>query len=514
MVEQNKRSKVGIYARISRDEDKSYESITNQIDGLTRFAKENQLHIADIYADDNVSGYLFNQRPEFNRMKADLENDKINTILCKDLSRIGRNNARTLLFLEEMALNDKRVILVDDRYDSFNEEDQTRGDFLPINSFVNEIYVKDISRKVRFSIKEKQLQGTLLIRSTFGYRKDGERLIVDEVTSAIVKEIFQLYRDGYGYRKIANILNEKDYPTPSEVDNTKRQTTKIWNATHVNRILKNEIYTGVYQTRKTVRKSIKSKQFHKIPEDEWIRIENHHEAIIPKEEFALVQNIIEKRNKNHIRAGGSKINLFAGLIFCHECNSPMFCIKNERFATHYQCGNYYKYGTKVCSSHRIMEKVLIAEILYETMKIIKSIKKSLASTDESLRLKAETQKNFTGHIDRLKKTIHNKKKDKMLIYKDKIKGIIDEEMYLELTREIDINLRTLEKQLVEYQRLQKESESSDKTYKEWLDVLDGLTVADISRKEIMEQIVHKIEVNKDKEIEEIQWVPALEAIAQ
>lgn len=502
----NTNTKTGIYVRISRDEDKNYESITNQIDGLTRFANENNMEIVDIYQDDNISGYLFNQRPEFNRMKADLENDRINTILCKDLSRVGRNNARTLLFLEEMALNDKRVILVDDRYDSFNEEDQTRGDFLPINSFVNEIYIKDISRKVRFSLKEKQMQGTLLIRSTYGYKKEGDKLVVDDAIAPIVKEIYQLYRDGYGYRKITNILNEKDYPTPSEVDGTKRQTTKIWNSTHVNRILKNEIYTGIYQTRKTVRKGIKSNKFHKIPEDEWINIENHHEAIISKEEFDKVQSIIEKRNKNHIRAGGSKINLFAGIIFCKDCGSPMFCIKRDRFATNYQCGHYYKYGVKACSSHRIMEKKLITRVFYGLMKIAQNIEEALSTVDGKLEAEANVKKSFANHIDKLSKKIENKKQDKMTIYKDcRIKKIIDEEMYLELTKEIDVSLRSLEKQLEEYKRLESESNKTNATLKTSLDILKGLTKEKLTKKEVMEEFVSKIIVNEDKEVDEIEW---------
>lgn len=499
------KAKAGIYVRISRDEDKSYDSITIQLDALTRFANENKLDIVDIYEDNDVSGFLFNQRPEFNRMLEDLEANKLNTLIFKDLSRVGRNNARTLLFLEQMAESDIRVILVDDRYDSFNDEDKVKGDFLPINSFVNEIYVKDISRKVRFSLKEKQLQGTLLIRATFGYKKVGNKLVVDDVASLIVKKIFQLYRDGYGYRKITNILNEGDYPTPSEIDNTGRPVTKLWNSTHVNRILKNEIYTGVFETRKTIRKGIKSKKFDKLPKEEWIRIEDNHEAIISKEEFNAVQKIISKRKNSNIRAGKGKINLFAGLVFCHDCGSPMFCVKSPKFATYYQCGNYYKYGVSACSSHRVMEKNLIVTILYNLKDVAIKIAEVLSSFDKTLEAEANMQKSFSESIDKLRKEIDNKKKEKMVIYKDKVKGLIDEEMYLELTKEIDSILRIKEEQLDEFEKLELKSKKTKKILMTHLDILESLTKEDLENKETLEKFVDRIEINRDKEIELLEW---------
>lgn len=502
--------KVGIYARISRDEDKNYESITTQIDALKRFCRENKLTVIEIFSDDNISGYLFSERPAFNKMLEDLESGRINTVVSKDLSRIGRNNPRTLLFLEQMEKTDKRVILVDEHYDSFKDRD----DILPIKSYFNEIYIKDISRKVRSNLKEKQLKGDLLVRATFGYIKEDDKLLKDLQTTPIVQEIFKLYREGYGYRKISGIMNENNYPTPSEVDGTKRSSTTLWNSTHISRILKNEVYIGTHVLRKTIRKGIKTKELNRLPKDEWIRIENHHEPIISKEEFELVQNMINNRNTNKIRAGKDKINLFAGLIFCRCCGSPMFCIKNERFATHYQCGNYFKYGIKACTSHRIMEKRLVVTILLELQRIAKDIEQTLASVDKTLESKAKMQKNFTTHIDKLRKEIDNRKQDKKLMYKDRVKGIIDEEMYLELVGEIDVKLKTLGSQLAEYERLHEESTKSNQVLKSYLDILQEVNEDDLINRELLEKFLVRIEINKDKEIEIIKWNATIESMHQ
>lgn len=505
------KEKAGVYVRLSRDEDKeNYDSLETQRDALLRYAKENNIEVFDVYADDNVSGYLFNERPEFNRMLKDLYSNKFDTILAKDLSRIGRNNARVLLFLEELSMKDKRLVLVDRNYDSFKDDD----DIIGIESWVNERYVKDISKKVRFNLKEKQKAGELLIRPTFGYHKEGHDLVVNQKTAPIVKEIFSLYRQGYGYRKITLILNEKKYPTPSMIEGTKRPTTDLWNATQVSRILKNDIYIGTLSLRKTIRKAIKSRELVKIPEEEWIKIEDNHEPIISKKEFYRVQEIIAERNKKRLRAGKGKINLFAGYIFCHDCGSPMFCIKNKRFATHYQCGSYFKYGLEGCTSHRIMEKSLVATILAQLNTVVENIKETLSSVDSTILAQSKTQKNYSGHIDKLKKEIDNEKKGKMIIYKDKVKGIISEEMYLELTKEIDTNLKLLNQQLEKLEKLRNNASQSAKMLKTYLDLLEEVVEKGLLTRETINQFIDKIEINKDKEIELIKWKIAIEPMVQ
>jgi DNA invertase Pin-like site-specific DNA recombinase len=208
------------YVRISKDEDKeNYGSIINQKKIITDFAKLNNYSLQKIYEDDNVSGYTFD-RPELNNMIRDMEENKFDVIIAKDLSRIGRHNALTLLFIEQVRRLDKRLILIDEGnggYDSSKDND----DIIGIKTWYNELYVKDISRKIKSHLKIKQKEGKLIIRDYFGYRKNtapaGSTLVIDEDVAHIVRQIFILYIQGNGYRKVAQILNDKKYPTPSQI---------------------------------------------------------------------------------------------------------------------------------------------------------------------------------------------------------------------------------------------------------------------------------------------------------
>lgn len=309
-------------------------------------------------------------------------------------------------------------------------------------------------------------------------------------------------------------MNEKGYPTPSIADGTKRPSTTLWNSTHVNRILKNDIYTGVHNLRKTVRKRIKSKDLIRIPKDEWIKVENHHEAIISKEDFDEVQEMINQRDKKKLRAGHGVINLFSGFLFCNCCGSPMFCIKNKRFATYYQCGNYFKYGTKACTSHRIMEKNLEVTILTELKKMAEKIQESLSTVEETANAQVKLEKNYSNHIDKLKKDIENSKREKLVVYKDKMKGLITEDMYLELTKEIDVNLKTMTSELEKLEKMAQSLNQSEKVLKSHLIVLEEVINKGILTRDKIGKFINRIEINANKEIELIDWVVTVEPMAQ
>ncbi len=506
----NRQNTCAIYVRLSRDEDKeNYESLMTQKDALIKYAATNDLEVVDTYIDDNVSGYVFEERPEFIRMVKDLVERDIHIVLAKDLSRIGRNNGMTLLFLENIKNLDKRIILADDNYDSNKDDD----DIIGIKSWYNERYVKDISKKIRYNIKQLQETGKFVIRETYGYKKVGNTLVVDDVTAPIIKTIFKLYKEGYGYRKISNFLTEKSYPTPSMVQDTNRSTTELWNTTHINRILKNEIYIGTFYTRKTIRKSIKSKQVNRVPKDDWICFEDNHPAIISKDDFNLVQSMIDKRNTRNIRAGTGVINLFAGFIFCEECGSPMFCIKRNDRATHYQCGNYYKHGTKLCTSHRIPEQDLILTLLDQVDLIRLSYQENLKKIDENIKEELHVKENYDKIISKITKQIQNKKSEVKMIYKDKIKGLIDEEMYVELTKENAVTINLLEEQLNSIFRLRNIREISKEEVKKGNDMLENIVKSQSLTREHLEILIQKIIVNKDKKISKIHWNADMESMS-
>ena len=502
-------NKAAIYARISRDENgENYESLMVQKQALLRYADENDFTVVDKYIDDDVSGYLFDDRPEFNRMQDDIAKGLVGVVIVKDLSRIGRNNPKTLLFLGDMQEENVRIIAVNDNYDSFKDDD----DIIGIKTWYNERYVKDISNKIKAQMAEKQRSGNLLIRETFGYKKVGDTLQIDNVAAHIVQQIFSLYIEGYGYRKISQQFNAMDnpYPTPSSIENNNRATTTLWNPTHISRILKNDIYTGVFSLRKTVRKSIKSSQKKYIPEDEWIKIEDNHPAIISVEDFDIVQEIIKRRRTRNIRAGHGKINLFAGFLYCADCGSPMICDKggisgNRSRNASYQCGNYHKHGNMFCSSHYIMEHSLERTIKNALSDLKLDMDHSMEIIDKSIDTQLQAKRNFDVVINKLKKQIGRHQQKINTIYSDKLNGIISEEMFVEFTQDIKSEVNILEQQCIDMAKFKRLTEQSEQEINRSVNVLsDMITKEELSREDL-EIILDRMTINKDREIEELRW---------
>ncbi len=366
------------YVRISRDEDReSYTSITAQKRIIEDYAKENDWNITEYYEDDNWSGYSFN-RPAFKRLVNDIELGKIEVIIAKDLSRIGRHNANTLLFIEKLKALNVRLVLPNESggYDIVKDE----NDMLGISTWFNEMYIKDISRKIRSSIKARQKEGKMLIKECFGYKRsanDKHMLVIDEHPAAIVEKVFDLYLEGNGYKKIAEYLNNADYPTPSQfikeeyeaVGNYYKGTVcNKWSASQIQRIIKNDIYIGTLRLRKTKKNSIKGKTV-KCDEAEQYIFHNNHEPIISQQDFALAKSIADNRSTNKYRGSKKNTNIFSGLLQCEDCGSYMIAYNKGGRNKYYICGNYHKNGSKVCSRHAVKEE-LLSKIVKEHISLL------------------------------------------------------------------------------------------------------------------------------------------------
>ncbi|MCX7749743.1 MAG: recombinase family protein [Clostridia bacterium] len=359
------------YARLSRDEDKeNYSSIISQCGIIHEYASEKDWIIDQIYIDDNVSGYTFD-RPAFNEMLSAMEAGSVDVIIAKDLSRIGRHNAKTLLFIEKLKETNKRLILVEEGngYDTNEDED----DIIGIKTWYNERYVKDISRKIRSSMRVKQRNGLLIMHESYGYRKDPKdwhRLVVDEEIAQVVKLIFELYLGGLGYRRISEILNEKGFPTPSmywkqkleeEGRVFKNSVSNKWEIYMISRIIKDDIYIGTLRCRKTYKPMMKGNAV-KVDKDEQYVFENHHEPIIDKQDFELAQQVNQKRREVAYRGYSKYEYIFSGFVFCDDCGSYSIGRNIRRSPGQeygYECGSYHKYGRKGCTSHAIPESKLL-----------------------------------------------------------------------------------------------------------------------------------------------------------
>lgn len=347
------------YVRLSRDDDKkNYTSIENQKNLIEKYAKEKGMKIEEFYEDDGVSGYIFD-RPSFSALIDKLDSGEVDIVIAKDLSRIGRNNAKVLLFLDHVCQLGKRVILIDDDYDTLKDND----DFIGIKSWFNERYVKDASKKIKTILRMKQKEGTYLTHAPYGYKIVKKNFIIDEDQAEVIRKIFNLYLDGYGYRRIADILNAEYVSTPSiamryalnEEEGRVKCPTSIssrWNDYSVRDILKNDFYMGTYRLHKREKRVIHGTD-HRVPKEEQYVFENHHEAIISRENYEGVKRIMKERAKNDFRSNRivGPVPPFSSTMFCKDCGAKLVLIRRTmktKTREYYICSTYNTKGIQYC----------------------------------------------------------------------------------------------------------------------------------------------------------------------
>lgn len=366
------------YIRLSKEDKIKDESnsVTNQKLIITSFVEKNEdLELIDFYIDDGYSGTTFD-RPEYKRMFKDIVEGKVNTIIVKDLSRFGRNHIESDNYLENIlpGYNVRFISIIDD-IDSLKNPKSVSSIAVPLKNLMNDQYARDISEKVRSTLKIKQLNGEFIgVTAPYGYLKnpkDKHKFIIDKETSYIIKKIFNMILLGKSRKEIAEHLNNKNVLTPSMYKLSKEKTnneelirSKKWNAEIVNRILRNETYTG------TLIQNIKTKPNYRIDKlidvnkDEWIKLANHHEPIISKDKFDEVQQILNRNTKVN---KNDNIDLFSGYLKCSHCGSGLI-IKKSKNQIYYYCGSYIK--DKSCLKYSINKKKLEQMVKDEMVKKI------------------------------------------------------------------------------------------------------------------------------------------------
>ena len=368
-----------LYMRLSRD-DESYGdsvSIETQRTILRKYAAENGLHVVDEYIDDGWSGTNF-ERPSFKRMIADVDAGKVNCIVTKDLSRFGREHVMMDYYLE-FVFPEKQI-----RYIAVTEnEDTERGlsDFVPFKNLFNEWFAKDTSRKVKAALRAKHARGERTFTyAPLGYKRDPEKknaLVIDEDTKWIVEKIFNLAAHGAGAGKIRQVLLNEKVPTPGWINysrygtfaniyaNAPDEKRYDWSLAQVKTMLKDETYIGNTIHNRQTNISYKNKKRVRKPEDEWIRVENTHKAIIDKDLFSQVQEQIANRRRK-MKTG--ETHIFAGLIKCADCGKALSISTHAHSAAPYRyfnCTTYRQYSKSVmrCSPHYIRYDVLYIYVL-------------------------------------------------------------------------------------------------------------------------------------------------------
>lgn len=365
-----------LYLRLSHDDELQGESssIQTQRMQLQEYARTHNLHIVDEYVDDGYSGVNFD-RPSFQRMIDDIEDGKINCVITKDLSRLGRNYILTGQYTEVyFPSKGVRYIAVNDNVDTLNGE----SELAPFLNILNEMHARQTSKKVKAALHTRRMNGAHWGPYTpLGYRKDPEQkghLLVDPETKWIVEKIFDLAAHGMGAAKITRVLVEEQVPTPGWLhysregtyarfyENEPEEKRYAWNITAVKKILKDENYIGNSIHNRLSVMSFKNKKLTRNPESEWIRVENTHEAIIPLDVFRQVQGQIASRRRT-LPDGTTQI--FAGLIKCADCGWTMRFRRQSsgQHKAYYGCGKYFQTVDRRCSMHFIRYEVLYAYVL-------------------------------------------------------------------------------------------------------------------------------------------------------
>ena len=505
------------YLRLSKEDgDDESVSIGNQRRIIEEFARSNNITIDEWYIDDGYSGYTMS-RPSFNRLKEDLNNNKIKTIIVKDLSRLGRHNAKVQLFLENIYEVDKRVISLGDNYDTLNENSHK---FVGIQAWINENFIRETSMKIRGSVQSLQKEGKWLCSVPYGYIKDEKdkyKYHIDKTIAPYVQQIFDMYIDGMGLKMIAKVLTDTNVPTPSVVKKMqtkneayKKYVTTNWDACVISRILQNPFYIGTLSLGKSKRRAINGKSI-AVPEEDWHVFPNNHEPIIDKQTFQLAQEIRKARSFGDYR--GKKIqtrpNIFSGILYCADCGKKLTSNQGKPGNTRYLCRTYNTYGTSQCTSHAVSEK----EVKYALLGFLEHCKENLSNIisdlDNIIQAKLQNKSDCGTNITQLNNKIQDTKRAIEVLIEQKMRetmknpSMIDmiDRMYDEMLNEKYKEVQMLEKQLTDQCQIQLDENELKKNLNSAMSIMNEVLASkELTKKQVM-LLVDKIVVHEDTGID-------------
>lgn len=443
-----------IYCRLSRDDEQAGESnsIVNQKAILKKYAKEQGFRNIQFFVDDGFSGANFN-RPEWQRMIALVEADQIGVLLAKDMSRIGRNYLEVGFYTEILfPKHNVRFIAINSGVDSANQMD---NDFTPFLNIINEFYVKDSSKNVKASMKQKGESGEYLTTNPpYGYMKDPENpkthWIVDDEAAAVVRQIFAWCMEGYGPSQIAKKLKEAkvDCPTVHWAKMGRNAPAKTpddpcdWAPRTISGILERQEYLGHMVNFRTHRQSYKSKKKIENPQSEWKIFENTHDGIVDEETFYRVQEL-RKNKRRPARTG--KSNMFSGIVRCADCGEKLYYCTSNSFESrqdHFVCSTSRKKGKDVCDTHFIRAVVLEEGTLQHMRMVISCV----ASYEDAFRRalgakrSAEAKKELSAKKRTLQKSENRLAElDRLFkrIYEDMVNGKLSEARFQMLSEDYE-----------------------------------------------------------------------------
>lgn len=478
--------RIWIYYRLSRDDDKEMNSLKNQrrilLDYIERYGHE---FVGESF-DDNVSGMTFEREGIEEIYQAASEN-KMDVVLVKDLSRLGREKIQTALFIDFLRRNNVRVISATDNTDSFNEDDEMHMEMV---QFMNHFYATDVAKKVRAGYRQKQKDEGVCNMPPMGYYKDKNtnEIIIMEEPANIIKEIYMMYLDGYGFKAIAEKLNKDGKKSPSyyqKLYNNKKQgynkpsiTFKyLWDSTAVKRALINEFYTGTLICHLEESNKVK-KIRRKVPKEEQFRHENYAPAIIPKDVWDKVQMLIESKNEKKVRAStGKPYHRYAGLLKCGDCDCS-FVAKIRKWRdkpdrVEYVCNGYHRYKG-YCTSHRVQEKDLDTLVYNELLRLKSVTEQNWLSIENDVKKWLKNKASYEKQISDMKIAVSNLENDIENILMERINDKENRDAYDRMLDKKKGQIEDYKTKIYELKNIEETVKRRKKEIKESIDILDGI----------------------------------------
>ena len=515
-----------LYCRLSLEDGKDNESmsISNQKLLLKDYAEKNGMFNCEFYVDDGFTGRNFN-RPAFQRMINDIEAGRISCVITKDLSRLGRNYIESGSYMEVFfPKHNVRYIAVTDNYDSLNKQEM---DIAPFKNILNDMYSRDISKKVLAGRMTRSRQGKFCGgQPPLGLMRDPDdngHLIIDPETAPVIRRIFDLALDGFGNMKICKVLMEERIPITRMQTGTDCDVNYYaWSGSRISTILRNPFYKGAHVVCKTHQKGIRSNTYNIIPREQREVIEDCHEAIIPKAEWEKVQQLIDRRPPIMKGNNCPYYNIFHGIVYCATCGKSMQ-VRYEKVGrtdkdrrtgkerepidkAYYICQTYNRLGKNACTSHKIEARDLYNLVLSDIQEVA-----AMALKDKEAfygRLSRRMEKQYLADTESLKKEYEslagrNQEIDDTFIslYADKAKGILTEKRFLKLTDAMEKEQESNQNRMQEIAALISEEEHSEGDVQMFMGEIKRYATITELDETVLNRLINRILIGEPKKVD-------------
>ena len=507
---------IAAYCRISVDDELNKEntSIENQKAIIDDYVKTNFPNAElDFYEDRDKSGYTFEQREGYQKMRRKLFRNQYDILIIKDLSRFSRRNGAGLVELEALRDEGIRIIAIGDNIDYPTNDDWLR---IQIYFLMNEMPVTDTSKKVRNVIKRRQQDGKWICSVPYGYVITNSKTMAFEIEpteAVVVRKVYELYNQGWGYKRIANYLTDQHIPTPRMNERARKEARgeechlkakPQWSIATIQGILTNDFYIGTLRQGKYTRKKINGKDIKRDESDHIIFLKNH-EPIIDYRVYATAQNAMQERTRNNYRGTRIYTNAYSGLMVCGDCGSPMFPMSRSDLKEAYRCGEYHKRGLKGCTSHHIRVDTLDAIVKAYLQMVRDTSSEMIENLQETIAEEEKQIQTTNTTLEQLEEMIDDTKAEKKALMRQCARDIARkperekdiQETYDELIAECDERIEGLENQIKMTYDKHNTVVSANRTAQLAIDLFDEILNKEKLEKNDLDLLIDKIYIYED-----------------